>query len=103
MIYDLYSKTLDREVIPSMPPRTIKVEGLDMRLNPEQYNRLATIVGKERARIVNKYIGNRSFQKKNPEQKVSTLSSIYKSALKTRDYIKERNKIKEELRATIPK
>jgi hypothetical protein len=63
------------EWLPSMPTRSMKVKGVDMKLSPKEFEQLTTFVGQERARAVQAYMKSWKYQKK--EQRLDRLKELY--------------------------
>lgn len=64
------------EWLPAMPDRNLKIRGVDMKLNPKEFEQLATFVGQERARSVQAYIKS-GWKYQRPEQRIERLKELY--------------------------
>lgn len=77
LIYDLYTRTENPDVVPSVPMRKLTVKGEKMPLTAKQYERYAELVGKERKRLLQQRMNERGFAKLNDEQKIKTLKRTW--------------------------
>lgn len=76
-IYDLWRKTQDSDVIPTIPERTITIGDNSVRLTQSQYQELLEEVGKERKTDVDKLIEKDFFKSFDDEQKIKSLKRHY--------------------------
>lgn len=77
LIYDLYTRTENPDVVPSVPMRKLTVKGEKMELTAKQYERYAELVGKERKRLLQQRMKEKGFAKLNDEQKIKTLKRTW--------------------------
>ena len=73
MIYDLYMKTEDAGVIPSVPERSFTVNNKPKELTPEEYEKYVTFVGKARKRRFDEKVKSEEFKALTVEQKIKSL------------------------------
>jgi len=78
-LYDLYKRTENKDVIPSVIPREISIEGNKRKLTPKEYELLSIRVGKARTKEVQGLLSNRDFNALSDGDKVKRI----KKALKT--------------------
>jgi hypothetical protein len=81
-LYRLWRKTSNTEVIPSLPSRSLTLDKTTYALDPNQYERYAELVGKNRRTIVDALVINPNFHKLNDEQKIDVLDNAYREGLK---------------------
>lgn len=79
-IYDLWQKTQDADVIPSVPSRNVTINKKSIRLNNEQYQNLLEQVGQQRKKDAEKEINTSYFSHKEEEQKIKRLKRVYEDA-----------------------
>lgn len=76
-LYDLWRKTSDAKVIPSIPSRQITVARETYPLNNEQYSRYSELVGKARRPIAEQLVKNPNWQNLSEENKATLLDRAY--------------------------
>lgn len=86
-LYDLWRRTADNSVIPSIPTRTVTVENKSYPLNAQQYEKLAETVGRARRMIVDRLVINPKWQDLPDEGKIKILETAYR---KGADFGKQR-------------
>lgn len=95
-LYELYEKTANANIFPSVPKRKITYEGQEIELNTKQYEEFYKEVGIERKKLVAPFVNGlsqmyvadkdgyvsetpKSFNELNDEQKVEKLQKIYEA------------------------
>ena len=73
IIYDLYRKTENADVVPSVPTRKITVNNSAYELNSEQYERYIELVGKTRKEEFKKLINMQSFKNGTDDSKIKQM------------------------------
>ena len=81
-LYDLWRTTAKREVIPSIPERSITVENKDIPLTSKQYERYVELVGQKRRSNMDRLVVNPRFQDLSKEQKIKVIDLAYREGMK---------------------
>lgn len=85
-IYDLWKQQkTDKDkdaAIPDIPRSTLTVRKRQIKLTPSEYEQYQSYVGKNRAALAQKYAQSPSWEKDSNDQKLETLSKIYRLAAK---------------------
>jgi hypothetical protein len=77
LIHDLYVKTQDPDVIPSVPMRSLTIESKKRELNSREYERYIELVGAERKALLQSYVNDPSFKAKSDEDKIRWLKWMW--------------------------
>lgn len=80
-LYDLWRTTSDGRAIPSIPKRQITSGNDNILLAPEQYSRLAELVGQHRRLIAEQLVTNPNWQDLDSENKLKVLDTVYDKGL----------------------
>lgn len=88
-LYNLWRRTTDTAVFPSIPARLLTVEGQQSEpITYDQYQELATDVGKSRRYLVEKLVGGevgfngKNWQGLNDEERIEALTKLYEDGRK---------------------
>jgi hypothetical protein len=76
-VWELYQSTLDKDVLPSPPSRSITVKKESIDLAPDEYERYQIYVGKTRRALTESYILRGNFDNNNNETRAKVLKSSY--------------------------
>jgi hypothetical protein len=76
-IFKLWKKTENKDVIPSIPGKTINVDDVKIKLNPKQYEELQKQIGKARKELTTAYINSPAYQTDSDEEKIGNLKDAY--------------------------
>jgi len=79
-LIDLYQSTEAPDVYPSMPSRTAYLNGLFVRLTPEDHEQLAETVGRTRRRMAENYVLDPRWETISEPARLQILSRIYERA-----------------------
>lgn len=95
-LYRLWRKTGNANVIPSLPERTATFQKTTYALTPEQYDRYAELIGKQRREITDAIVVNPNFHALSDELKIKRLEEVYRRGAengKAKFYLEERGKL----------
>lgn len=81
-IYDLYLKTEDSDVLPSVPSRTLIIKNKKLYLTDKQYEEYLRVIGKGRYEKFHKVLESGKLKDKTDEQKIDYLNDIWGRVLK---------------------
>jgi DNA-binding ferritin-like protein len=76
-VWEVYQRTLDKDVLPSPPAKNITVKNEKVELSPEEYERYQIYVGKTRRALAESYILRGGFENHSDENKAKVLKSSY--------------------------
>lgn len=80
-LYQAFKKDYDGDWLPSMPQRSISVDGEAMKLNNKQYEELSIDVGQERAALVSSYINSEDWAGQDDKTRKAELKLRYERGL----------------------
>jgi hypothetical protein len=76
-IYDLYNKTQDSRVIPSMPKRKLTINSKQVELDSKDYERFLILVGQARYNQLRNFVGSKAASSMTDEQAVDYIDRLY--------------------------
>lgn len=83
-VLDIYSRSGETSQAPRVVPKTVKINGENIKVTPEQYTQYQKYVGTKTQQVFDSLVTNPTFQKANDEDKAklmaSTLSDINSAA-----------------------
>jgi hypothetical protein len=79
LIYNVYKKTQNADVVPSVPSRKLTVGGTKVELDDKQYEVFLRNVGAARYSLVQDYINKGEFKGRNYEEIIKILDKLYSS------------------------
>jgi len=92
-IYNVYRQTLNTKVVPNLPSRIISYNGKKYKVLKDKehntlYNEYAAVLGKSRAKMMDKLMSKSSYKESNIERKSELIEKYLSIADKNRDVIK---------------
>jgi hypothetical protein len=78
---DLYSKTKDVSVIPSIPTKSYTKDNETIEMNGKQYELYASLIGRQRKELVDEAVQSDFWTKLDNETKIDLLSNLYKKGM----------------------
>jgi len=78
---NLYSKTKDVSVIPSIPAKSYTKNNENIELNGKQYEFYASLIGRQRKELVDEAVQSDFWTKLDNETKIDLLSDLYKKGM----------------------